>query len=88
MGKKSKKKSVETHFAVRCLQRLGYIPKEADLIKDIQEGKMEFYDRQSNRVTRWIWVDPINKLECLLPYDKERKQLITILFRDIDYKKV
>lgn len=88
MGKKSKKKSVETHFAVRCLQRLGYIPKEADLIKDIQEGKMEFYDRQSNRVTRWIWVDPINKLECLLPYDKERKQLITILFKDIDYKKV
>ena len=88
MPKKSKKKSVETHFAVRCLQRLGYIPKETDLVKDIQEGKMQFYDRQSNRVTRWVWIDPLNGVECLLPYDKERKQLITILFKDIDYKKV
>lgn len=86
--KKSKKKAVETHFAMRCLQRLGYIPEQADLIRDIQEGKMKFFDRQSNRVTRWIWVDPINGTECLLPYDKERKQIITILFKDIDYKKV
>ena len=85
--KKSKKKSVDTHFAVRCIQRLGYIPKQNDLIRDIQEGKLKFYDRQSNRVTRWLWVDPVNGIECLLPYDKERKQLITILFKDTDDRK-
>lgn len=88
MKRKSKKQSVETHFAIRCLQRLGYIPKESDLVQEIQKGKLKFYDRQSNRVTRWIWVDPVNGIECLLPYDKERKQLITILFKNIDYKGV
>lgn len=86
MAKKSKKKSVDTHFAVRCIQRLGYLPKKEDIVKDIQHGKLELYDRQSNRVTRWVWHDPLTGTECIIPYDKERKQLITILFKNLDYK--
>ncbi len=68
------------HFSVRCLQRLGYIPNRRELVKLIQEAKITFLDRQSNRVTRWLWMDPINNVECILPYDKERKQIITVLF--------
>lgn len=83
--KKSKKKSVDTHFEIRCIQRLGYIPKREDIIKDIQTGKLKIYDRQSNRVTRWLWVCPLTGTECIIPYDKERKQLVTILFKELDY---
>ena len=86
MKRKNKKKSVDSHFEIRCIQRLGYIPKREDIIRDIQTGKLKLYDRQSNRVTRWLWICPLTGTECIIPYDKERKQLITILFKDIDYK--
>lgn len=68
------------HFSIRCLQRLGYIPDRRELIKLIQEAKLIFLDRQSNRVTRWLWTDPVKGINCILPYDKERKQVITVLF--------
>jgi hypothetical protein len=58
---------------------LGYIPNRRELVKLIQEAKLTFLDRQSNRVTRWLWIDPIKGIECVLPYDKERKQIITVL---------
>ena len=85
MGKKKKRKTtkyqtVNDHFSVRCLQRLGYIPDRRELIKLIQEAKLIFLDRQSNRVTRWLWTDPVKGINCILPYDKERKQVITVLF--------
>lgn len=86
MKRKNKKKSVDSHFEMRCIQRLGYIPKREDIIRDIQTNKLKIYDRQSNRVTRWLWICPLTGAECIIPYDKERKQLITILFKDIDYK--
>ena len=79
---KSKKKSVDSHFEIRCIQRLGYVPKKKDLVQDIQNGKLAFIDRQSNRVTRWLWTDPVHGVECILPYDKDRKQIITVLFKD------
>ena len=80
---KSKKKSVDSHFEIRCIQRLGYVPKKKDLVQDIQNGKLAFVDRQSNRVTRWLWIDPVHGVECILPYDKDRKQIITVLFKDL-----
>ena len=80
----SKKKTVDNHFAKRCIQRLGYIPNDKDLIIKIQNNELEFHFKQSNRVTHWKWVDPINSVKCILVYDKMRKQLITILFEDIN----
>ena len=77
----AKYKTVDDHFSIRCLQRLGYIPNRKELVKLIQEAKLPFLDRQSNRVTRWLWTDPIKKIDCILPYDKERKQIITVLFK-------
>lgn len=81
---RSKKTIVERHFAVRCLQRLGYIPDFEDLVKRIQNEELEFVYRQSCRVTHWKWVDPVNKIACILPYDKNRKQIITVLFENMD----
>lgn len=83
LKKQNKKESVKNHFAIRCLQRLGHIPIEANLIESIQKGRLSFYDRQSNRVTRWEWTDPVTGTVCLLPYDKERKQIITVLFKNL-----
>lgn len=81
--RRTKKINVDTHFAIRCMERLGYIPDRKELVKSIKDGKLEFYSKQSNRVTRWLWTDPINNIRCILPYDKDRKQIITVLFERI-----
>ena len=81
MKKKSKKKNVDNHFTLRCLERLGYIPNKNELVRAIQNGELEFLEKQSNRVTRWLWIDPLSKTKCIIPYDKERKQVITVLFK-------
>lgn len=80
----SKKKSVNSHFERRCFQRLGYIPRKKELVEAIQKQKLAFVERQSNRVTKWLWKDPIHGIECILPYDKDRKQIITVLFKDME----
>lgn len=79
--KNNKKKAVDTHFAIRCLERIGHIPNKNQLVQDIQNGRLEFYDRCSNRVTRWLWKDEVTNEEYIIPYDKERKQVITILYK-------
>lgn len=84
MAKKFKKKDfVDRHFANRCLQRLGHLPDSKDLVNKIQNQELQFVDRQSNRLTRWLWLDKITNIECVLVYDKIRKQLVTILFKDL-----
>ena len=80
----SKRKTVDRHFMIRCIQRLGYVPSTKSLIKQIQNNKLEFYYRESNRLSHWKWKDPIKNIDCILVYDKERKQLVTILFENSD----
>lgn len=81
MGRKSlKTKLVNAHFKRRCVERLGYLLDEGELIRNILSGKLERYDKQSHRVTRWKWTDPVSGIHCILPYDKVRNQLITIIF--------
>lgn len=79
--KKNKTKAVNNHFSIRCLERLGYIPNKNDIVRAIQNGELTFLEKQSNRVTRWLWIDPVNNIECIIPYDKDRKQVITVLFK-------
>ena len=83
MKRKGKKKAVDDHFTRRCLQRLGYVPDMKELVKQIQNNLLEYVGRQSLRVTHWKWTDPVHRVNCILPYDKERKQIITVLFEDI-----
>lgn len=82
----TKKKLVDIHFTQRCIERIGYVPDTKTIIKQIQSGKLECIERQSNRITVWQWIDPVNGIVCRIPYDKERHQLITILFeKDKEY---
>ena len=83
MRKRNKKRTVDDHFTRRCLQRLGYVPDRRELVKQIQNNVLEFVGRQSLRVTHWKWTDPVYNVNCILPYDKGRKQIITVLFEDI-----
>lgn len=79
--KKTKKKNnIELHYSFRCLERLGYIPDMVELTQLIQTQQLEFQDRQSLRLTRWKWTDPIHNIPCVLVYDKLRKQIVTVLF--------
>ena len=73
-----KKKTVDIHFKRRCEERLGFIPDVKILTKLIQNAKIPFVERQSNRITKWRWIN--NGKSYILVYDKERKQIVTILF--------
>lgn len=47
------------------------------LVYDIQNNRLEFVDRQSNRVSRWrFW---FNGKESFVIYDKKRKSIVTFL---------
>lgn len=73
----------QRHFAMRCVDRIGYVPDQNDLIRKIQNQELEFFGRDSVRITKWKWLEPIYKIPCLLVYDKVRKQVVTILFERI-----
>ena len=81
-SRRSKAKDVRTHFEKRCLQRLGYLPNHKELVRKIQSNELEFFERQSGRVTKWKWTDPVSKENFILTYDKERKQIITVMFEN------
>ena len=76
----SKKHAQEKHFANRCLQRIGYVPDYKELVHKIQMNKLEFFERQSNRVTKFKWIEPVFNTHCILVYDNSRKQIVTVLF--------
>ena len=76
--RKDKSSAERYHFQTRCLQRLGFLVDYDEIIKLIQKNKLTLHSRQSNRVTRWIWEHQGKKY--IVVYDKERKQLVTILF--------
>lgn len=74
----SKKKAIKSHFQRRSLERIGVLLDEKELVKKIQNNKLEFIERQSNRITvfRYKYQNKIYRLV----YDKTRKQIVTILF--------
>ena len=79
----SKRRCQYRHAKIRFIQRAGMLPERADfedMVKQIQTGKAKFVDRQSKRVTRWR-VDYAGK-DRLVVYDKNTKQIVTILEDD------
>ena len=78
----SKASCEDFHFTKRCIERIGYVPDTKTIIKKIQNNELEFVERQSNRITLFKWLEPMNKLECRLVYDKERHKIVTILFEE------
>lgn len=73
---RSKKKAVKIHFQKRSLERVGVLLNENAIVGLIQENKLEFIERQSNRITVWryVFMDKIYRVV----YDKQRKQIVTI----------
>lgn len=74
----NKKKSVQSHFFRRSIERVGVLLNEKELIRKIQNNELEFVERQSNRVT--VFRYEYNGKKYRLVYDKNRKQIVTILF--------
>ncbi len=74
----SKKKNVKKHFQKRSLERVGVLLNEKELVRKIQNHELEFVERQSNRKTvfRLKYLDKTYRIV----YDKQRKQIITILY--------
>ena len=82
--KGSKTRSENYHFRIRCIERLGFVPDKDELIKLIKDHKLELFDRQSHRVTRWVW--PHKGKEYVIVYDSHRHNIVTVLFKDLCVK--
>ena len=63
---------------MRTLQRVGQVLNQKELIWKIQNGELEFIERQSNRVSLFRYV--INGTAYKIVYDRQRKQVVTILY--------
>ena len=74
---RSKAMSEEIHFARRCIERIGYVPSQRQLIDMLRGGRLEFLKRQSNRITVW------RKDDSVFVYDKARKTFVTALTYDM-----
>lgn len=75
----NKRQAQKIHAKMRCWERLGaYISNDVleDLIKKIQSGTLLFLERCSNRVSKWK--ADINGVPCVIVYDKNRKNIVTI----------
>lgn len=82
----SKKKCQQDHFSKRCIDRIGYQLTQTTvekIIQDIQEGKLEFVEKQSNRISKFKY-EVLDK-SFILVYDRQRKTLVTILYPDEEY---
>lgn len=77
-------KHLNIHFNKRCEERLGEALPRKEIIRRIKKQELgedlEFYEKQSNRVSIYRYIH--NGIELLLPYDKQRHKLITVLFKD------
>lgn len=75
--RKSKNKAEKAHFAMRSIQRCGALLNNAEIVRQIQANKLKFIERQSNRITVWEYV--FNDIPYKVVYDKDRKNVVTIL---------
>lgn len=55
--KMTKKQSQHIHFDKACMERLGHYIDQDIIIKQIKNNELTLIDRQSNRVTRWKYVE-------------------------------
>lgn len=82
--RQNKSKSQKTHALNRAKQRVGWGTSQQeidDCIRQIISGEAKFYERQSNRVTKW-WVT-IDGKEVIAVYDKNRKTIVTFITKEM-----
>ena len=82
--KKKTGEQLNNHFNKRYKERLGESLPRKEIIKRIKNQEfgedLSFFEKQSNRVSVYLYIH--NGVELLLPYDKQRHKLITVLFKD------
>lgn len=73
-----KKEAQRKHFEKRSLQRVGIVLNHKELARKIRNNELEFIERQSHRVSifRFEYLGEFYRIV----YDKERKQIVTILY--------
>lgn len=72
----SKKKSQEAHFIKSCINRLGTIIDNNEIVRLIK-GELELIDKESSRISRFKYV--YNDNEYMIVYDRKRKRAVTII---------
>lgn len=76
--KKTRREAQRIHALRRAYERFGALPHLGELIGLIQQGKLRFVRRDSNRVT--VWETEINGKLAWAVYDKERHTIVTFLY--------
>ena len=79
-----KKQTQNRHFNNACENRAGEVLDSKEITKQIQNGELEFLDRQSNKITRWKYNH--NGKDYIIVYDKKFNQPVTIIPYREDYK--
>ena len=79
-----KAQNEKAHFNKRCIERVGETLNRKEIERSIRSGKLQFYDRQSNRITRYIYTH--NDIDYIVVYDKQRHKAVTILYADKERK--
>lgn len=80
----NKKKSLMRHAKKRWFERTGEpltAESHSQIVAMIQRGESKVYDKQSHRVT--VHLVNLSGKEWRVVYDKTRKQIITILPKEI-----
>ena len=77
---RNKKQYLKKHFMQRSVERVGVFLEPNEIIKQIQNNKLEFIERKSNRVTLWKYYYKDTAYKVI--YDKQRKELVTIIPMD------
>ena len=73
----TKMKTERRHFRQRCIERLGTPYGQRQLLDLLHGGKLEFLQKQTNRITLW------KKDNAVFVYDKSRKTFVTALTYDM-----
>ena len=73
----AKKQTQKRHFKSACETRVGEILDSDEITKLIQQRKLKFIDKQSNKITRWKYTH--NNRDYMVVYDKKYNQPVTIM---------
>lgn len=82
--KKLQAKNKLTHFQEKSLSRVGVMLDEQELIRKIQNREFRFVKRSTRNITMWAF--EYNKEMFNAVYDKERKEIVTILYDESNPK--
>lgn len=74
--KSSKVRHQRKHFSRRCKERLGVNLDPKDIARKIQNNKLKFIKRKSNRIT--VWEYEYESVVYLIFYDSLRSTPVTI----------